>query len=80
MIFKANWLLMPCFGVPYKRHKKISLFIQLSCLKSSVWRGGLLASSTVLRNSHVEQDNINLVFNKQNQTNASRKLQNVQVI
>lgn len=62
MVFKLNRLLMPCFGAPYKWDKRISLFIQLSWLKSSVWRGRLLASNTVVRNSHgtsdVKQDNI----------------------
>lgn len=62
MVFKANWLLMPCFGVPYKWDKKIALFIQLGWLKSSMGRGGLSATNTVVRNLHgtsaVKQDNI----------------------
>lgn len=61
MVFKVNWLLMPCLGVPYKWDKRIWLFLQLSWLKSSVWRRrsfGFKHSGNSHGTSAVKQDNI----------------------
>lgn len=52
-VSKASCLLMPCFYGLYKWDKKILLYVQFNWLKSSMWKGCLLASNTMVRNLHV---------------------------